>query len=266
MKKNIEFKESNNDTTDLLSRWTKPKNQFDDLILKPEYTHAKARLPEGTSTIRVLPAIKGGLCWWIPIHALSYPGGQHAHPKTHEPNTQSVFDKARAWFKENAAKALYTKSAGKGFKLWSQPMAGCWLLVTRDGKTDLRLLVASAFAGTNEKKSGLAYQLMEFVHQHQELLDPEAKIEIQLARSLPKGSKYLETELQKVESEHTLDECIAELPSEQIRMVCPVEQTIRRIEPEDEWKLLEKAIGTPWMDRIRESSTQHSPEGGDRAW
>jgi len=256
MKKNIEFKESNNDTTDLLSRWTKPKNQFDDLILKPEYTHAKARLPEGTSTIRVLPAIKGGLCWWIPIHALSYPGGQHAHPKTHEPNTQSVFDEARAWFRENAPKALYTKSAGKGFKLWTQPMAACWLLVTNNGQTDLKLLVASAFTGTTERRPGLAHQLMEFVQSHQELLNPDAMHAIEVTRSLPEDGKYMETEFQIVESEHSLNECIAELPSEQIRMVCPVEHAIRQIEKDEEWKLLEKAIGIQWTDKIRNSSQQ----------
>lgn len=254
MKKNIEFQESNTDTPDLISRWTKPKNQFDDLILTPEHRDAKARLPEGKCTIRVLPAIKGGQCWWIPIHALSYTGGQHAHPKTHEPNAQSVFDLARTWFKQHASKALYTKSAGKGFKLWTQPMAACWLLVTIDGHTNLKLLVASAFAGTTERKPRLAHQLMKFVQQHQQLLDSEAKCKIEVTRSLPEGGGYLETTFRVLESKHSLAKCIDELPPEQIQMACPVEQTIRQIEFEDEWKLLEKAIGKPWVDKIRNSS------------
>jgi hypothetical protein len=254
MKKLIEFQESNSNTPSLISRWTKPKNQFDDLILTPEYRDTKAKLLEGTSTLRVLPAIKDSEHWWLPIDALIYSGGQHAHPHNLQPNAKSVFDLARNWFKHHAPKVLYTKSAGKGFQLWTQPMAACWLIVTHDGRTNLKLLVASAFAGTTDRRPGLAYELMEFVQNHQQLLNPDARYAIEINRSLPEGSKYLETEFRIVESELTLNECIAELPSEQIGMVCPVEHTIRQIEKEEEWKLLEKAIGSPWTDKIRSSS------------
>ncbi len=254
MKKLIEFQESNSDTPSVISRWTKPKNQFDDLILTPEYRDAKAKLLEGTSTLRVLPAIKDSEHWLLPIDALIYSGGQHAHPQSIKPNSRSVFDLARTWFKQHASKALYTRSAGKGFKLWTQPMAACWLLVTHDGRTDLKLLVASAFAGTKDRKPGLAYQLMEFVQKHRELLDPESMCELQITRSMPENSEYLETEFQLNQSDRSLNECIAELPAEQIAMVCPVEQTIRQFDQDEEWKLLEKAIGSQWTDKIRSSS------------
>lgn len=253
MKKVIEFQESKLTTADLVARWPGPRIRFEDQILKPEFSSAKAKLPEGTCTIRVLPPIKDSARWWMPIDALTYSGGQHAHPRTfdHEVNARSVFDVATAWFKKQAPQALYNKSTGKGFKLWTSPMAACWLLVTNGGQTDLKLLLASAFPGMTARQSGLAHHLKEFVLQHNHLLNPDAKCAIEMTRSLPEGSKYLQTEFKLVDSDHTLNDCIADLPSEHIRMVCPIEQTIRRIDQDDEWKLLEKTIGCQWVERIR---------------
>lgn len=253
MKKIVEFQTSASGNPGLILPWNPSPNQYEDLILTPECRGSKARLPEGTCTIRVLPAIKDSRHWWLPISALCYSGGQHAHPKNTDPSkaAQSVFDLARAWFRQNAPKALFTKASGKGFKLWTQPMATCWLLVTHKGQTNLKLLLASAFAGATGQKSGLAHQIMEFVVANPQLLNPDARYEIEVSRAFPQGSSYLNTELRLIESEHSLNESIADLPSQQIRMVCPLEQTIRRIEPEDEWKLLEKAIGSQWVERIR---------------
>ena len=109
---------------------------------------------------------------------------------------------------------------------------------------------------------------MEFVQKHRELLDPESMCELQITRSMPKNSEYLETEFQLIQSDRSLNECIAELPAEQIRMVCPVEQTIRQIDQDDEWKLLEKAIGSQWTDKIRSSSQRKITWGGAmvRCW
>jgi hypothetical protein len=256
MKKVIEFQEPKLTTAELVARWPGPRIRFEDQILKPEFSDAKAKLPEGTCTIRVLPPIKHSAHWWMPIDALTYSGGQHAHPRTLDPeaNARSVFDEATNWFKQQAPKALYTKSTGKGFKLWTSPMAACWLLVTNGGRTDLKLLLASAFPGMTARKSGLAHQLKEFVIQNKHLLNPDAKCAIEMTRSLPQGSKYLETEFKLLDSDHTLNECMADLPSEQIRMVCPIEQTIRKMDQDDEWQLLVKAIGNQWTDKIRNSS------------
>ena len=254
MKKDIEFQTSTTGKSNLISPLSKPQGRFDCSILTPQHAHIKARLPEGTCTVRVLPTIKDSEHWWLPISALCYPEGQHAHPQSIDPNAFSIFDHARAWFRQNAPKALYTKASGKGFKLWTQPMAVSWILVTHDGETNLRLLLASGFTGTRVVQPGLGYQFMRFVQKNQELLDPGAKSAIEVTRASPTGSRYLNTELRLVESDLSLDECIADLPSEQIRLVCPVEQTIRQITQDEEWKLLEKAIGTQWADKIRNSS------------
>lgn len=256
MKNPIEFQEPTLETADLVARWPGPRIRFEDQILKDEFSSAKAKLPQGTCIIRILPSIKGSERWWMQIQALTYSEGQHAHPKTHAPksNARSVFDDATDWFKLHAPKALYSKTAGKGFKLWTQPMATCWLLVTHEGETNLKLLLASAFPGTAGRKPGLGYQLMEFALQHAHLLTPDAKYAVEMTRSLPEGSSFLDTQLRIVESELSLNECIAELPSDQIRMLCPIEETIRRIDQEEEWKLLQKAIGKPWTDKIRNSS------------
>lgn len=258
MKTPIEFQKSNTTTTaDLIARWPQPKPPFEDRIPKGEYSDAKGTLPVGTSTVRILPPLRGSSYWWLPIHALTYPSGQHAHPKTHEANAQSVFDVARDWLKKNEPRALYTKASGKGFKLWSQPMAACWLLVTHNGKTKLKLVIASAFAGTRDRQPGLAHQLMRFVQRNIILLDADTKHAMEITRSQPEDSNYLQTSIKLIDTESTLNEGLAELPSEEIRMVCPVEQTIRKIEEEDEWKLLEKAIGSPWVERIRSAPQQN---------
>ena len=269
MKKPIEFKPSTPDQCDIASPWQRPEAQFQDLILKPAYKYLKAKLPQGIYTIRVLPMIQGGKYWWMPIEALPHTKGHHPHPKTTSsvPDAQSVFDVARSWLKQNAPRSLYDKSTGNGFKLWSNPMAACWLIVQHGNSIHLKLLLASAFAGTRHgRNTGLAHQILMFVKENPDLLNPDTKHAIEITRSMIEGGLFPETRLQLKTMNHTLNETIAELPSEELRMICPIEQTIRQIEPEEEWKLLERTIGSEWTSKIRAANEKQSPEGGDRDW
>jgi hypothetical protein len=81
MKNPIEFQEPTLETADLVARWPGPRIRFEDQILKDEFSSAKAKLPEGTCIIRILPSIKGSERWWMQIQALTYSEGQHAHPR-----------------------------------------------------------------------------------------------------------------------------------------------------------------------------------------
>jgi len=52
-----------------------------------------------------------------------------------------------------------------------------------------------------------------------------------------------------------LNESLADLPSEQFKMLKPIDGTIQHIEVENEWRLLEQTISEKWTSKTRDSSS-----------
>ena len=256
MKKIIEFQENSPGELDLISPLQASSHTpFRDLILKPEFAELRYTLPKGTSTFRILPAIKGCPHWMASIHALSHAYGRHAHPKTSQPSAVSVFDTAQAWLKQHAPEMLYSKLTPAGHKLWTSPLAACWILVDGPGQPKLRILLASAFAGARQgAKSGLGHQILELVRQNSHLLDADEGYQVRVTRVYSAGNKFPETQLSVNRTATSLNESLGDLPSDDLRLVCPIGNIIRQIDTEHEWALLAATIGQDATEKIRAAS------------
>ncbi len=256
MKKIIEFQQNAPGELELISPLPASSHTpFRDLILKPEYAGFKYTMPKGTSTFRVLPAIKGSPHWMASIHALSHANGRHAHPKTTQASASGVFDTAQAWLKQHEPEMLYSKASPTGHKLWTSPLAACWILVDGPGQPKLRILLASSFAGARQgAKSGLGHQILELVRQNSHLLDTDEGYQVRITRAYSAGNKFPETDLSVTCTTTSLNECLGELSSDDLRLVCPIVNTIRQIDTEHEWALLAATIGQDTTAKIRAAS------------
>ncbi len=229
---------------------------FRDIVLKAEYAGYKYTLPRGSSTFRILPAIKGSSKWMTHIDAISHKNGRHAHPKSINPFACSVFDIAREWLKQNQPELLYTKNNQNGHKLWASSVAACWILVGEGENTQLHILLNSAFAGSRQSsRAGLGYQISELVRHNSQLLDADAGYQVQVTRSFSPGSKFPQTELSVSRSARSLNQALGELSSEDLNLVCPIGDTIRQVSIEHEWVLLAATIGQDVTDKIRAATT-----------
>lgn len=253
MKKIIEFQQHTPGELDLISPLpTSSHTPFRDLILKQEYAGLKYTMPRGTSTFRILPAIKGTQQWMASIHALAHAYGRHAHPKTSQPSASSVFDTAQTWLKQHQPEMLFSKSAPTGHKLWTSPLAACWILVDGPGQPQLRILLASAFAGARQQaKSGLGHQILELVRQNSHLLDADDGFHVKVTRAYSAGNRFPETQLTVVRTATSLNESLGDLSSDDLRLVCPIGNIIRPIDTEHEWALLAATIGQDVTAKIR---------------
>ncbi|MEI7909445.1 MAG: hypothetical protein WCK77_07390 [Verrucomicrobiota bacterium] len=260
MKKTIEFQQHKPGELDLISPLPASAHApFRDLILQHDYAGLKYTMPKGTSTFRILPAIKGSSQWMASIHALSHANGRHAHPKTTQASASSVFDAAQTWLKQNRPEMVYSKLTPTGHKLWTSPLAACWILVDGAENPQLRILLASAFAGARqESKSGLGHQILELVRQNSHLLDADEGFHVRITRAYSAGNRFPETQLSVVRTATSLKDCLGELSSEDLRLVCPIGNTIRQIDTEHEWALLAATIGQDVTANIRAASTAPS--------
>ncbi len=257
MKKIIEFQTHKPGELELISPLQPFTHApFRDLILKPEYGGLKYTLPRGTSTFRILPAIKGNPEWMAQFDALNHANGRHAHPTTIEESASSVFDTAGKWLRKNQPELTYSKSNPTGHKLWASRLAACWILVDGAEHPELRILLASAFAGSKQgAKSGLGHQILELVRQNSQLLNAEEGYYVKVTRSYPAGSKFPETQLSVNRTATSLNESLGELSSQDLNLVCPIGNAIRQIDTEHEWALLADTIGQDVTDKIRAAST-----------
>lgn len=229
---------------------------FRDIVLKAEYAGYKYTLPRGSSTFRILPALKDSSKWMTHIDAFSHKNGRHADPKSINPFTCSVFAIAREWLKQNQPEMLFSKNFPNGHKLWASSVAACWILVGEGENTQLHILLNSAFAGSRQStRAGLGYQISELVRHNSQLLDADAGYQVQVTRSFSAGSKFPQTELSVSRSARSLNQALGELSSEDLNLVCPIGDTIRQVSIEHEWVLLAATIGQDVTDKIRAATT-----------
>lgn len=256
MKKPIEFQPSN---PNLISALTPSHHQpFQDLLLKPEYATRKYSLPKGTSTFRLLPGLKGCDHWMAAIASLDHGNGRHPHPKTALPSATSVYDIARDWLKQHQPDTLYRKNNPSGHKLWSNQLTATWILIEGPEPPELRILIASDFAGSARSgaSAGLAHRIKEQVQQNPELLNPDAGYQLKVTRAYSTGSRFPETHISSNQTSTSLNELLAQLTSSDLGAVCPITDTIRQVDTNEEWSLLAKAIGQELADKIRTDTAQ----------
>ena len=234
------------------------KSVYQDLILKPEYSARRYKFP-GEIWFRILPALLGSKSWMLPVHSLNYPGGRHVHSKTLTPGAKSVFDLAYQWHKINRPEALYTRTnKTTGHRLLSDPLCIFWIIIQEGSKTLARLVVASGYDGSRGGSPGIGHQIWQLTRQEGEdgsrvsnPVDPTDGVQICVKKTQPQGSRYPSYSVHLGRVPAPIDEIIKRMELAEIAALTPVENVVRQISEEEEWKLLGQVIDSPTIDRIR---------------
>ena len=260
--KPIEFVTTDVTPAEQSSPWIQPKKpSFQDLILKPEYEDRKLRLPIGESWLRILPAFQASPFGWLLVtHALNYEGGRIAHPKTLHPNSKSAFDHAYTWIKAHFPERLYSKENKAGIRLLTDPMCLFWVLLKEEGKTVARLFQASGYDGSRGGVPGLGYKIWLLTREVDEMgepmpsmTDPKIGVMLRIEKTQAKESKYPNYTLRRGSVPTSIDDMITTISEEEFESLCPIEQVVRELSEEEQWKCLEKVIDKSWVKQIRDS-------------
>lgn len=248
----------NNDITP----WTQPKRSvYQDMILKEEHEERRLRLPIGQTWLRLVPAFQSSpFGWMLAVHALNFQGGRFAHPKTLRRNARSVFDHAYSWALANAPESLFSKTNKAGVRLLSDPLAIFWAFLEEEGRTVARLFISSGYDGSRGGVAGLGHQIWKLTREVDEtgalVCDPinhAAGVQIMIEKTQPKGAKYPSYSLRRGRQPAPIADFIAKMDNTEIKALCPLEEVIRELDEEHEWKCLEKVMDPSWVKKIRES-------------
>ena len=257
----IEFTSTDADSETTTAPWDSPKTgSYQDLILKPEFAARKFKFPVGVTWFRIVPALFGSHKWMMGVHALNYPGGRHAHPRTLTPKARSVFDTAYQWCKSNCPESLYTKANRNGYKLLTDPLCAFWILVEENGAIVSRLVLTSGYDGTRGGTPGLGYQLWRLTQdrdEHQKLaadpVDPAAGLQVGIEKTQPPGARFPSYTLRLGRVVSPIDGYLDRMDPSEVAALKPLEEVIYCPEPEMEWALLEKAVNPGTVAEIRAS-------------
>ncbi len=250
----------NQDNSNQSTPWKRlRKSSYEDLILKPEYEHLRMKFPLGKTWFRICPAFaRSPYSWMLGVFAINYEGGRFAHPKTHKPNARSVFDHAYSWCAENAPASLFSKTNKEGVRLLPDPLSICWILVEVEGKLVPRLLIASGYDGSRGGVAGIGYQLWSAVREIDETgaricdpIDPGAGRQIMIEKTQAAGVKYPTYKLTVGRLPAPMDELTAKLDPNDLEAMVPIEEVVRELDEETEWRCLEKVIAPKTVETIR---------------
>lgn len=262
MKKVIEFEKSVTPYSGATSSTVgKPAAKYEDLILKPEYEARKFQFPAGATWFRLVPPLRGSKGFMLPLHALGHPGGRHAKSIT---GGKSVFSTGYDWLVKHHPELLFCKANPEGFRLLSSPVAAYWMLVEQDGKMLARILLANAYDGfRNGTEGGMGHRLLRLVQERDEALglvsdpvDPEHGVQVGVEKTQAMGVKYPNYTLRLGRQPAPIDRFLERMEQDELDALCPLEETVRVIEPEHEWELLGKVVGVDLLDKIRAAAAR----------
>lgn len=238
---------------------TKPA--YDDLILKSEYQSRRFTFPHGQTCIRMLPQLAGSAGWMHGINVLTHPNGQHVDAKSLKPKGKSVFSTAYGWLRSNKPDLLFNKTNRDGYRLLPSAMAICWILVEVEGEMQAKLFYGSAYeGGSGGEKCGVAHQLYKAASElgqtgGQDAAHAEHGVQIIVEKSTPHGSKYPTYQMTRSGMEAPISRYLERMDETEIDAICPLDEVLRRVEPDEEWELLAKVVGDELRDEIRYSTT-----------
>lgn len=254
-RKTIEFQESKNDTA-LLTR--KPSS-YEDLVLTDEYRKYRHRFESGKTKIRLLPAFNHGISWLLEVPTLQHANGRHAHPSVHNTDARSVYDLALDYLSAKHPDRLIGPGNKSGIRLEPMPVSVCWAIVQDAHGIRLRLLVASLYQSKHRGGTdGLGRTIHEFVSrfgrdhsQPGHPMNPADGVSIVLERIGGADTKFSNYRLSLADDRGPIQPILDKISEMEHNSLIPVEETIRILDPEEEWRLLAEVIGDELVAEVR---------------
>lgn len=260
MKKLIEFQPSANSA--LLARSN--SNSYEDLVFTDAYKKYRHRFGPGKTKIRLLPAMAVDSNWLIEIPTLQDANGRHTHPrvlnalKVAARNAQSVYDLAYVWMKEKYPDRLFGRSNKTGFRLLSMPISVCWAVVEDTNGIKLRLLHNSFYDGKFGGATGLGRKLYDQAlrdgpdcRQPGHPLNPQDGTSLLVERIAGSDAKFASYRVSHSDDRSPLQPLLDQITEVEYNALCPLVETIRILQPEEEWRLLAGVVGDEMAAQIR---------------
>lgn len=261
--KTIEFNAPNAELKTIATPWQNKASTtvYKDLLLKPEYAPRRFKFPVGSTWCRIVPALKSSARgWMLGIHALEYPGGRHAHPRSITPGAKSVFDHAYAWLKEHRSGDLYSKINRSGYKLLPDPVCLFWMLIVENGKTVARLFQASGYDGSRGGVPGLGHQIWQLTREAAEDVnsglnpaDPELGAQICVEKRQTPGVRYPSYTVRLGRISAPINLMIERMESQEVSALVPLEEVVHVPTEDEEWAILGQIMDAEAISEIRSS-------------
>lgn len=259
---NIKFAHSSESNT--TAPWDIPKRpNYDDMIFKEKYVDCQVKFQAGTTTwLRILPKLESSQHgWMMHVPLISYKGGRFVDPSFFRDNAKSVFNDANSWFKINAPGKLYSDSNKKGFKLFPTEYGVFWSLVQDESgpPSALKLFVGSTFKG---KTGGvglgrlvweLTTELDETGKPYSDPIDPDQGSLISIEKQQVAANKYPKFMLRRGKQPLPVYGLIDKMTPEETDMLLPLEEIVRELTVDEQWKCLASVIDPEIVEKIRAS-------------
>ena len=239
------------------------KSAYKDLILKPEYSNIRYRIPGGESYLRIVPALLGSRGCMLDIYALKYPGGRHIHIKTLQPGEKSVFDRAYQWFSLNRPEALYSRSNKlAGYRFLTDPFVLLWVLVQEGSKIRCRLVLESKYDGSRGGAPSIGYQIWKLAQQERDEngdltadpVDIVHGVQICIQKTQPTGVRFPSYSVRLGRVPAPMRGILDRMEPAEIATLSPLINVVHLPSEEEEWSILERIIGTETVTNIREAN------------
>jgi hypothetical protein len=255
MRKPIEFQPSKNDSA-LLMRGK--SGGYEDLVFTDTYRKYRHQFGSGKTKIRLLPAMSADSDWILEIPTLQHANGRHADPSAVKAGARSVYDLAYAFVKEKYPDRLFGRSNMTGIRLKSMPIAICWAVVEDRNGIRLRLLHNSFHDGERGGATGLGRKVYD-----QALRDGKDSRQLGhplnhldgtslLVERIPgSDTKFPGYRVIHSDDRSPLQTLLEKVSDLEYNVLCPLKETIRVLEPEEEWRLLAGVIGDDLVAEIR---------------
>lgn len=262
MRKTIEFQKNMNNSA-LLKR---PKSSaYEDLVLTENYRKYRHRFEPGKTKIRLLPAMAEDSNWILEVPTLQTPNARHAHPRSLRvgSDSQSVFDLAFAYMKAKCPNRLFGRTNKSGIRLLPSPLSICWAIIEDANGIRLGLLLHSHYDGSRGGANGLGNTIYNQVlrsgnncDQPGHPLNPSDGVSLIVERIGGGDTKYPSYRVSLAGDRSPLQPLLEKITDTEHNALCPLEEIINIVEPEDEWRLLAKVVGDDLVTEIR--AAQHS--------
>lgn len=252
-------------TTTPLTPWSRPQRRiYEDLILKPEFEERKLQVPIGQTWLRIVPKQEDSILssWMMPVHALGFKEGKFAHSKSLKANSKSVYDIAYAWLHKNKPQMLFSKQHPTGVRLLTDPVALFWCVVDLGQGPVIRLFQASGYDGTRGGVPGLGFSCWRLATRDPiapgeyspDAADFDQGVQICIEKSQPAEAKYPSYRLFRGQMPVPFGPILDLLSPEEKEVLCPVEQTVRELTPEEQWIKLATMIPKEIVEQIKAST------------
>jgi len=166
-----------------------------------------------------------------------------------------------AAYNAHKPEALFSKKDRDNYRLLTDPVSVFWAIVEENNNFVARLFIGSGYDSSRGGIPGLGCQIYkmfkDLAEEANPLADPVDPVEgvmLCVEKMQPAGVKYASYSLRLGNTPTPMSKLISLMAEEEVAALCPLENTIRILSEDEEWKRLERiGINSETISAIRSS-------------